>query len=175
MVHEPSHPDDDPVVIAGAEPFEAFFRREYQPVLGLAFVLCGSHAVAEELTMDAFEAALRDWPRVGGLESPGAWVRKVVSNSSVSRFRRVSAEARARLRLMGGVGPSALDGSGDVEVWEAVRRLSRRQAQVVALFYVEGFSRAEVARILGLSEESVKTHLERARRQLEKELGDAQG
>jgi RNA polymerase sigma-70 factor (ECF subfamily) len=76
---------------------------------------------------------------------------------------------------MGGVGPSALDGSGDVEVWEAVRRLSRRQAQVVALFYVEGFSRAEVARILGLSEESVKTHLERARRQLEKELGDAQG
>jgi DNA-directed RNA polymerase specialized sigma24 family protein len=162
MVHEPPHPDDDPVVIAGAEPFEAFFRREYQPVLGLAFVLCGSHAVAEELTMDAFE-------------SPGAWVRKVVSNSSVSRFRRVSAEARARLRLMGGVGPSALDGSGDVEVWEAVRRLSRRQAQVVALFYVEGFSRAEVARILGLSEESVKTHLERARRQLEKELGDAQG
>jgi RNA polymerase sigma-70 factor (ECF subfamily) len=161
--------------MARGEPFEAFFRREYQPVLGLAFVLCRSRADAEELTMDAFEAALRNWPTVSRLDAPGAWVRKVVSNSSVSRFRRLSAEARARLRLSGAVEPSALDATGHAEVWEAVRRLSRRQAQVVALFYVEGFSRAEVAQVLGLSEESVKTHLERARRQLEEELGDDQG
>jgi RNA polymerase sigma-70 factor (ECF subfamily) len=175
MGHETSDSADDPVVIAGGERFEAFFRREYRRVLGLAFVLCGSQSVAEELTMDAFEAALRDWGRVGQFDSPGAWVRKVVSNSSTSRFRRKSAEARARLRLAGRGEPSVLDGSGDVEVWETVRRLPRRQAQAVALFYVEGYPRAEVARILEISEESVKTHLERARRQLEKELGDARG
>jgi RNA polymerase sigma-70 factor (ECF subfamily) len=171
MGHETSDPADDPV-IAGGEPFEEFFRRDYRSVLGLAFVLCGSHAAAEELTMDAFEAALRNWERVGRFDSPGAWVRRVVANSSVSRFRRLAAEARARPRLFGSVEPSSLDTSG-VEVWEAVRRLPRRQAQAVALFYVEGYGRAEVARILEISEESVKTHLERARQQLEKELGAA--
>lgn len=171
MGHETSDPADDPV-IAGGGPFEEFFRREYRPVLGLAVVLCGSHAAAEELTMDAFEAALRSWDRVGRFDSPGAWVRKVVANSSVSRFRRVSAETRVRLRLSGRVEPSTL-GTTRIEVWEAVRRLPRRQAQAVALFYLEGYGRAEVARILEISEESVKTHLERARRQLEQELGDA--
>lgn len=164
---------ESPVVVIGDGSFEDFFRREYRPVLGLALVLSGSHGAAEELAMDAFEKALRDWHRVGRLDAPGAWVRRVVSNSSVSRFRRLSAEARAKLRLAGG-GEPVLDGTQGVDVWEAVRRLPRRQAQVVALFYVEGYGRAEVARALGISEESVKTHLERARRQLEKELSDAE-
>jgi RNA polymerase sigma-70 factor (ECF subfamily) len=95
-----------------------------------------------------------------------------VANSAVSRFRKLSAETRARLRISDSAEPSTLGTSGS-EVWEAVRRLPRRQAQAVTLFYVEGYGRAEVARILKISEESVKTHLERARRQLEKELGDA--
>lgn len=166
-------PNDDSPVVAAREPFEGFFRREYRSVLGLAVVLSGNPAVAEELTMDAFEAALRNWTRVSVMDSPGAWVRKVVANASVSRYRRLTADARARLRLSGGspVGAVVNDGKHS-EVWEAVRRLPRRQAQTVALFYFEGYSRREIAEILGISDESVKTHLERARRSLERELSD---
>lgn len=167
-------PDGSPVV-AAREPFEDFFRREYRSVLGLALVLCGNRAVAEELTMDGFEAALRNWHTVSNLDSPGAWVRKVVSNASVSRHRRLAAEARARLRLSGDSAESVVDAGGDAVVWEAVRRLPRRQAQTVALFYVEGYNRREIAELLGISEESVKTHLDRARQRLERELGDGEG
>ncbi len=166
-----SLPDDSPVV-AGPEPFEGFFRREYRSVLGLAFVLCGNRAVAEELTMEGFEAALRNWPRVSQMDSPGAWVRKVVSNSSVSRFRRLAAETRARTRLSGQSEPGGIDAVEDSEVWAAVRGLPRRQSQVVTLFHLEGYTRREIGSILGISEESVKTHLERARRRLEQELAD---
>jgi RNA polymerase sigma-70 factor (ECF subfamily) len=163
---------DDSPVVAASEPFEVFFRHEYRSVLGLAFVLCGDRAVAEELTMEGFEASLRDWSRVSQLESPGAWVRKVVSNSSVSRFRRLAVEARARARLSARDYQGGLDEGGNVEVWEAVRRLPRRQRQVVALFYVEGFTRSETGQLLGISEESVKTHLDRARQRLGRELDD---
>lgn len=163
---------DDSLVVAAQEPFEGFFRREYRSVLGLALVLCGNRAVAEELTMDGFEAALRHWQTVSTLDSPGAWVRKVVSNASVSRYRRLAAEARARLRLSGEGGEVVVDLAGNAFVWEAVRRLPRRQAQSVALFYVGGYSRLEIAQMLGISEESVKTHLDRARRRLGQELGD---
>lgn len=161
-------PVDEPIV-AAREPFDVFFRREYRRVLGLAFVLCGNWSVAEELTMEAFEAAFRHWSRVSGLESPGGWVRRVLANSSVSWFRRLAAESRARVRLAGDRQTTESD-EGDVAVWEAVRRLPRRQAQVVSLFYVEGYSRTEVGVVLGISEESVKTHLERARQRLAKEL-----
>lgn len=164
-------PDDSPVV-AAREPFEAFFRREYRSVLGLALVLCGHRAVAEELTMDGFEAALRNWKTVSTLDSPGAWVRKVVSNASVSRYRRLAAEARARLRMSGESAGSVSDWGDNTDVWEAVRRLPRRQVQTVALFYVEGYGRREIAELLGISDESVKTHLDRARKKLEQELGD---
>lgn len=149
--------------------FDAFFRSEYRQVLGLAYVLAGSWSAAEELTMDAFEKTLRHWPSVTALDSPGAWVRKVVANSAVSRFRRLGAERRANARLQAG---ETTDVDSEVsEVWDAVRRLPVRQAQAIALFYVGGYTRMEIAHLLGVSDESIKTHLDRARKRLERELG----
>jgi RNA polymerase sigma-70 factor (ECF subfamily) len=161
----------DTPVVAARESFEGFFRREYRQVLGLAIVLCRNRAVAEELTMEAFEAALREWPKVSNLEAPGAWVRRVVSNSSVSWYRRLSAEGRALIRLSGDQPRHSADAQSSASVWSAVRHLPRRQAQVIALFYVAGYGRRQIAEMLGISEESVKTHLERGRRRLKKELG----
>jgi RNA polymerase sigma factor (sigma-70 family) len=59
------------------------------------------------------------------------------------------------------------------QVWEAVRRLPRRQARVVALTYLDGLSRREVAEVLDCSDETVKTHLERGRARLARVLADA--
>ncbi len=149
--------------------FDAFFRSEYRQVLGLAYVLAGSWPAAEELTMDAFERALRHWPNVAAMDSPGAWVRKLVSNAAVSRFRRLGAERRAHARLPASE-TTDMD-SDSSEVWDAVRRLPVRQAQAIALFYVGGYTRKEIADLLGVSDESIKTHLDRARKRLEQELG----
>ena len=52
------------------------------------------------------------------------------------------------------------------ELWAAVRRLPRRQAQVVALHYWHGLGTAEIAAGMDLSEGTVKTHLQRARHSL---------
>jgi RNA polymerase sigma-70 factor, ECF subfamily len=164
---------DDVPVVRGVESFDAFFRREYRDVLGLAVVLTRNRAVAEELTQEAFLATFRHWERVAPLDSPGAWVRRVVSNRSVSTFRRSAAEARALLRLNSYASRSTATELGDgMEVWREVRRLPRRQAQVVALTYFADLPRREVAEIVGCSEETVKTHLERARRTLAGRLMD---
>lgn len=159
----------DRVEIVVGESFSEFFSSEYHAVLGLAVVLTRDRGVAEDLTMDAFAAALGRWDTVSEMDSPGAWVRRVLSNAAVSRLRRLGAEARALLKLREPVRDDPLP---DPEVWEAVRRLPRRQAQCVALQYVAGYSRAEIAEVLGISEESVKTHLSRARRRLGEVLGD---
>ncbi|HLF43566.1 MAG TPA: SigE family RNA polymerase sigma factor [Acidimicrobiia bacterium] len=164
---------DDIPIIRSIESFEAFFQRDYRAVLGLAVVLSGSRSVAEDLTQDAFLAALRDWERVGRFDNPGAWVRRVVATKSTSVFRRAAAEARAILRLGSA---RNLELGNEIEkgldVWRQVRRLPRRQAQVVALIYLHDLSRRDVAEILGCSEETVKTHLDRARRTLANLLTD---
>src|SRR5436190_20925398 len=81
------------------ETFDAFFALEHDPVLGLAFALTGDRAVAEDIVQDAFLEAFRGWNRIAGYDEPGAWVRRVVANMSVSMFRRRRSELRMLTRL----------------------------------------------------------------------------
>lgn len=164
--------NDNPYVVQGAGSFDAFYRREYRSVLGLSLVLHGNWSGAEEITAEAFLAALRVWERIGSLDNPGAWVRRVVANQAVSAFRRKTSEAKALL-LMGSDRTGTAWSIDAVDVWSEVRRLPRRQAQVIALTYFDDLPRREVAEILGCSQETVKTHLERGRRRLAERLEDS--
>jgi RNA polymerase sigma-70 factor (sigma-E family) len=154
------------------EKFDAFYKRDYSSVVGLAYALSGSRSAAEELAQEAFFAAHRKWDEVGGYEQPGAWVRRVVSNLSTSFVRRRVAEARAMVKLGARrpEGPSPL-GESDAEFWRSVRALPKRQAQVIALHYLEDLSVAEIAETLNLAQGTVKTHLHRGRLQLASNLG----
>lgn len=151
-------------VPAPAVAFEAVYRAHWRPVVALVYGLSGSRAAAEELAQDAFVAAHRHWERVGGYDDPGAWVRRVAVNLAVSSLRRRAAEARALARLGGRRRPLPAELAPEDEAfWRAVRALPARQAQVVALHYVEDRPVAEIAAILEVAEGTVKAHLHRAR------------
>ena len=60
----------------------------------------------------------------------------------------------------------------DTEFWDHVRRLPRRQAQAIALHYLEDRSVADVADILGCSVATAKVHLHRGRHALAERLGE---
>jgi RNA polymerase sigma-70 factor (ECF subfamily) len=149
------------------------YLREFPRVFALAYALSGSRWAAEDLAQDAFMAAHRQWGRIGGYDDPGAWVRRVAANLAVSAVRRRLAEARALVRLAGRQQEqpyAALPGE-DGDFWRAVRRLPRRQAQVVALVALQDMSTAEVASILGCSQRTVQVHLQKARTTLTIRLG----
>jgi RNA polymerase sigma-70 factor (ECF subfamily) len=153
--------------------FEDFFRSEYRRVLGLALALCGRPAVAEELAQDAFVSAYRHWDRVGSYDDPGAWIRRVVVNLATSALRRRSREVRALARLASRREPEqALLAVDDDEFWKAVRALPRRQAQCVALRYLEDRTTEEVAVILGIAVPTVRVHLHAARAALASRFGE---
>ena len=165
---------EEPVIPAVSlhEDFESFYARERGPVIGLAFVLSGSRSGAEDLAQDAFLTAYKQWDTIGGYDNPGAWVRRVVSNHSVSTIRRRAAEAKALVRI-GGSSFVVPEMSPDaVATWAAVRKLPQRQAQAIALRYYDRSSIADIARILDCSENTVKTHLRRAKQTLNKQLDE---
>ncbi len=149
--------------------FEAFYLREWHPVVGLAIVLTGDRAAAEDLAQDAFAAAYRDWNRIGTYDRPGAFVRRVVANAATSRGRRLVRETRALTRLSARRDGVSLPPEVD-ETWALVRRLPRRQAQVVALTSMSGLTLAEAAEVMEVGFETAKTHLARARRSLARTL-----
>ena len=168
----------DPVVQGGGsaavgslETFEEFYAREYPAVVGLAFALSGSRTASEDLAQEAFLAAHRDWARVAGYERPDVWVRRVVSNKSMSMFRRRYAETRALARFaLGTVITLPQLSADDAEFWAAVRALPRRQAQVIALRYLEDRSVAEIAEILGTATGTVKKQLHDGRQNVVRRL-----
>jgi RNA polymerase sigma factor (sigma-70 family) len=156
-----------------ARRFEDVYLQEFASVFGLAYALTGSRWAAEDIAQDAFVDAHRQWGRVGGYDDPGAWVRRVAANLAVSAVRRRLVEARALVRLAAHrqEQPYAALPGEDGDFWRAVRRLPRRQAQVVALVALGGLSTAEVAGTLGCSQRMVQTHLQKARATLTERLG----
>ena len=157
--------------VGPSERFEEFYEREFPAVVGLAYALSGNRSGAEDLAQEAFLVAHRDWDRVGTYARPEVWVRRVVANLSVSVFRRRAVEAKTLARLAFGYTPALPELSADdAEFWRTVRSLPRRQAQVIALHYMEDRPVAEIAEILGTAEGTVKKHLYDGRHALARRL-----
>ena len=157
---------------AWRESFDAFYLREFAPMVTLAYAVSGSRSAAEDLAQEAMIRAGRNWERISTFDKPGAWVRRVTINLAVSALRRRSAEVKALLRL----GPQnqpipGPDEGPDSRVWEAVRRLPGHQRAAVALHYLEDRSIGEIASILGCAESTAKVHLHRGRTALAAALG----
>jgi RNA polymerase sigma-70 factor (ECF subfamily) len=159
---------DDAELVGGS--FEEFYAAQYAAVVRLAAALVGRWDVAEELVQEAFIALYPRWKRVSRYDAPDAWLRRVVLNRSLSTLRRRAVEARVTARLARHRADAEDLRVGDADVWQAVSELPKRQAQVIALVFLEDRSVAEVASILECGENTVRTHLGRGRRALARRL-----
>ncbi len=152
--------------------FDAFYRQEWSRAVRYGWVLTGDLPAAEDLAQDAFVAAQRRWDSISGYERPDAWIRRAMTNRSASRARRLANEARAKLRLRPDIRISVELPEAADHVWEAVRSLSPRQMHVVTLAYLEDRSDNEIATILDLGVDTVRTHKRRAELRLAELLDD---
>ncbi|HUG31561.1 MAG TPA: sigma-70 family RNA polymerase sigma factor [Acidimicrobiia bacterium] len=159
---------DQEVQIPGR--FEAFYREEYPAVVALVYGLTGSAWSAEDLAQEAFLRAHNDWTRVGTMAARSAWVRRVALNLAVSRYRRLRAEAAAKVRLRPDVTSLQPPTAESQAFWREVRRLPRRQSQVLVLRYIDELSVAEIAKILQIADGTVKALMHQARTRLARQL-----
>lgn len=150
----------------GVESFEQFYRREFPRLLALARALAGDRW-AEDVAHDSMLVTYRDWTRISLMDSPAGYVHRICAHKAVSWMRRASAERRALRRVVTRSVVTVEPMSADNErFWAEVRRLPRRQAEAVALFYAVDLPISGVAEAMGCAEGTVKAHLARARAQL---------
>ena len=67
---------------------EAVFRIEFPRVVATLAAFVGDIGLAEDLAQDALVDALRQWPRDGTPQNPGAWLTTVAKRKAVDLFRR---------------------------------------------------------------------------------------
>src|SRR4051812_15380928 len=90
---------------APAADFDALFLSGYSRLVRTVTVVCGDADTAAECVADAFERAYARWRRVGSLDDPLGWVRRVAINRATDVHRRSARGRRALLRLGGRPAP----------------------------------------------------------------------
>lgn len=145
------------------ESFPALYGRAY----AVAFKLCGRRTEAEDAAQEALARAYLHWDRISGYAE--AWVVRVASNATIGSWRKsrrvinlVEEEARAT---------SAAPNGDRIDLLRALRRLPRRQREVVTLRYLADLPEKDVARALECTTGTVKQHASRGLAALREALG----
>jgi RNA polymerase sigma-70 factor (ECF subfamily) len=178
-----------------AESFNAVYEAYKEPVYRFARVLADNAGDAEDLFQETWLRAVRSRELPPGRGNLKAWLFTIAANLHrdrlrKKRIRRVFFLERAR---------SMTEEAADADTgWDAgrfptkdiaaradfrlclrraVSRLPARERQVFVLKDVEGHGHAEISRMLGLPEPTVRTLLHRAIKRLQRDLAafDARG
>ncbi|MEV6299154.1 SigE family RNA polymerase sigma factor [Actinoplanes sp. NPDC051861] len=148
--------------------FTAFVAAGWRRYLWTASVLTGDRHAGEELLQECLVKLYTRWRRVARDGDPHAYLRRMLVNGNVSRWRRWLRE-----RPMAET-PDRSDGrSAPVEphdaLQRAVLRLPRQQRAVIVLRYFEDLTEKEAAAVLGCSVGAIKSTHSRAMAKLRAE------
>jgi RNA polymerase sigma-70 factor (ECF subfamily) len=140
--------------------FAEFYRRSRDECLRAVLASTDDRALADDLVAEAFARAWASWSKVSRHPAPAAWVVRTALNVRVSWWRRrrreVTLDGHDRVQLAGD-GPVM-----DEVLLTAVRRLPRRQREVIVLRVWLDLDTKTVAEVLGVSGPTVAVHLARA-------------
>ena len=138
-------------------------------VLRLAYAYLHNMNDAEEILQDTLIQFLKTAPTLDSPKHEKAWLLRVAANLSKNRIdynqRRLADELNEEL-----VAEEREDLSF---VWEEVKALPINQREAVHLFYYEGYTTAEIGKMLGRRESTVRSDLRRGRARLQGVLKEA--
>jgi RNA polymerase sigma-70 factor (sigma-E family) len=141
--------------------FEEFYRSSRDGCLRAVLAGVGDRQLAEDLVAEAFTRAWVSWPKVSRHPAPYAWVVRTALNVRVSWWRR-------RRREVGFDDAVEIEDTPagerelDSTLLAALRRLPRRQREVIVFRVFLDLDTAATARVLGIAQGTVTAHLSRA-------------
>ena len=154
--------------------FVAFFTTMLPKAVATARRITGDRASAEDAAAEGLARAYVRWSKLRTVSYREAWVLRVTANQAIGMYRTRTRRAGILRRQPHPETPAGETGGAG---WDArdrlvgsIRRLPRRQRDVVALRYFSDMSTEQVAAALGISTGSVKTHLHRAMHTLRQRL-----
>ena len=145
-------------------------------VFGLAYGILGDRAAAEDVAQEVFVKVWQAFDSFDGRAQLSTWIYAITRNAAISALRkRPRAVSMSEEAVATQVDALRADGdpedAGDAQLWRLVETLPDKQRQAIVLFYQEDRSIEDIAGMLGMPVNTVKTHLHRGRARLAAALG----
>ena len=166
---------------------ETLFRRYQRPLFQTALRVLGNTEDAEDALQDGLLSAYRNLKRFEGRSQFSTWLTRIVINAAL--MRRRSAKSRPAISLDeppredelpaaerfadDGLTPEQVFANTEIRemLSENLDQLSPLLRTAFVLREVQGYSTGEAAKKLGVTENTLKARLWRARHQLAERLG----
>lgn len=139
--------------------FDAAFADLWGLAYRAAFRLLGNQADAEDIAAECLSRVYARWPKIAGHAQP--WAVTVATNLALDRGRRSTTSVRKQhaVASIDTVRNPSVEQRLDIQA--ALRRLPKRQREVVTLRFLVDWSVEETATALGIDTGTVKRHTSR--------------
>lgn len=166
--------------------FEVLMRRYNERLYRAARAILRDEREAEDVMQQAYVSAYFHLRQFNGQARFSTWLTRIAVNEAFARIKRRRRyeplderlpHAEAFMTSDADLDPERRAASGELRVLleSAIDELPDGSREVFVLRQVEGMSTAEVADVLGVSEDVVKTRLSRARAALRRDLMERTG
>ena len=146
--------------------FERLYRRSFSRIRATLVAMLRDKADADDCAQEAFVRAFRAWPQWRPEAPAEAWVHRIAINVAVShrRRQRLTGVLHDLLRSSDHDPSAAVADRSDL--MRALQALPPRQAAVIVLRHLHGYSNREIAAALEVPERTVASRLSAARARL---------
>lgn len=136
-------------------------------LMRVAFTYTQNMSDAQDMVQEAFLRYIEKSPDFISREHEKAWLIRVTINICKNYIASAYRKNYAQLDESITVSDSYSTGLSD-----AIKALPHKYRIVIHLYYYEGYSQKEIAKIINLTESAVATRLQRGRSLLKKKIGD---
>jgi RNA polymerase sigma-70 factor (ECF subfamily) len=151
--------------------FERLYKTHGERMKSIALNLLGSLPDAEDAVQESFLKVYRGAARFRGGSSLSTWLYRILVNTCYDLMRKGRRRPEAPLPARVAMAPGHdTDPPLRLSIEMALRRLPARERATFLLCEVEGFSHREAGQILEVNENTSRTLLFRAKRELQRTL-----
>src|SRR5690242_13829666 len=153
--------------------FDRLYRATYRRIFATLMLILRNPEAAEDAAQEAYLRAFRGWDRWKKDAPAEAWIYRIALNVAFTQRRRERLHEVAEvLRRLGR--PKAADPTNlsQPDLIRELRALPAKQAAVLILRHLHGFTNREIASALGVPERTVASRLAAAKGRLRARLGD---
>lgn len=146
--------------------FGELFHRYRDRVFSVAYTYLQDTHAAEDIVQDVFISVWKNRDELSGIANIKAWLYTITRNYSLNALQQMARTGKNKQQLLSHLPVQALDGEEKMDVshlqtllQQAMTLLTPQQRKVFELSRIQGYSREEIARALGITVITVSSHL----------------